>query len=271
MSEKKDVVSIVPLANFDSETESIQLENDLCLRRIDANELKGLIQKAVGYRFPLENALIDVKYVIEKKWQTGEFRLWDESCPYASDIVLALKLLKAGDVNTPTAFLLDLLGKSYSVSNTSPRVSLGNPYFLKQKEVSNFKRLWQNLQSVEKEKPHLEFPLFQFIRAFEENSPENIITDFVTAFESLVFHRGEKTPKPYGRTIGIAIGMLLGRNEKERTEIEKELEDAYSMRNAIVHGHLRKKLRKYDDRSGTQLLFKVEDYLRRSLRRFLEE
>lgn len=124
---------------------------------------------------------------------------------------------------------------------------------------------------MEEKKSYLSFPLDQFTKAFEENYPEDIIVDFMTAFESLVFHRVKETTKPYGRVIGIAIGMLLGKNEKERTEIEKNLEAAYEMRNAVVHGHLRKKLRKYDDEHGTQLLFKVENYLRCSLRRFLEE
>lgn len=129
MSENKEPISIVPSANFDSEAVSIQLDNSLCLRRIHSNELKRLIQKAVGYRFPLENALMNTKYAIEKKFQLGERIMWTEGSPYVHHVVLALRLLKAGDIGSETAFLLDLKSGSYAVSNTSPLIHVGRLIF----------------------------------------------------------------------------------------------------------------------------------------------
>jgi hypothetical protein len=273
LSEKKGFVSIVPLANFDSDVDLIRLDDNLCLRRINRSELEKLIKRASGYEDTLMTALLDVEYVIEKKMATvRKFGQWHEGSSYVRDIILALRIFKEGDVNTPTAFLLESTGKSYVVSNTSPLPRFfENPYFLKQKEINKFVELWKRLQSVEKEKPHLKFPLTQFTKAFEENFPEDVMVDFTTAFESLVFYGVKEPPRPYGKATGIAIGMLLGKNLKERTEIEKNLKKAYEVRNAVVHGHLRKRLHKYDYERGTQLILKVEDYLRRSLRTFLEE
>lgn len=265
--------SIVPLVNFSSDVDSVQLSKSLSLRRVDSGELEGLMELTPDYD-SLKGALLDVEYVIEKKLTIERHELsmrdWSEESRHVQDIVLALRLLGAGDVEALTAFKLDA-GGSYAISKISPTVQEGPSYFLKRKETDVFVKLWKKLQSVDEEKPYLRFPLDQFSRAFEENFSEAMIIDFMTAFELLVFYGVEKPPRPYGEAIGIAIGMLLGKNQKERIEIEKNLKKAYEMRNSIVHGHLRKRLQKYDDKRGTQLLFKMEDYLRRALKRFLEE
>jgi hypothetical protein len=65
--------------------------------------------------------------------------------------------------------------------------------------------------------------------------------------------------------------MLLGKNEKERTEIERNLKQAYEIRDKLAHGHLRKKLHKYKYADIGKVEFKVDEYLRRTLIRFLEE
>jgi hypothetical protein len=96
--------------------------------------------------------------------------------------------------------------------------------------------------------------------------------DYMTAFESIVFGRGNRAPFPYGRAIGIAIGMLIGENEKERTKIEDVLNKAYEMRNTIAHGHLRRgQIEPYADPKTSDLFTSIENYLRRSLQRLLEE
>ena len=272
MSRSKKAVSIIPLTNFESEVDLVKLDSTLNIRRIDPDERKRLTKLAPGYDFTLEHVLNDVEYVIEKRWKEEKPKVWAEHSRFTTDIVLALRLLKNSSITTPTSFLLHPDGRSYAISEPSPRVNLEmDRYFLEEREIDTFIELWKKLQTVEKEKPHLKFPLFQFTKAFEEPNSEYIIVNFMTAFESLVFHRGKEIPKPYGRTIGITIGMLLGKNEKERAEIEKTLKDAYDIRNAIVHGHLRKKLQKYDDTHRTKIIFEAEDYLRRSLRKLLEE
>jgi len=273
MSESKNFVSIVLLNNFDSDMDCIQLNDNLFVRRLDETDRKRLMNLSPVLKndYRLQTVLSETWFVIEKRWQPDEFLSWDECSPYANDVVLALKLLKSGGVNAPTAFLLDSTNKSFGVSNPAPRIDLGESYFLEEQEVSTFVELWKKLRSVKKEKPHLEFPLDQFTKAFEEEHTEYIIVDFMTAFESLVFYGRDKTPRPIGRAIGIEMGKLLGKNKEGRSEIEQDLETAYQLRNAVVHGHLRKRLQKYDAEQGTELIFKVEDYLRFALRKLLEE
>jgi hypothetical protein len=65
-----------------------------------------------------------------------------------------------------------------------------------------------------------------------------MLIDYITTFESIAFRRCRRAPSPYRRAIGIAISMLIGANEKERSEIEKTLEGAYEMRNNLSYGHL---------------------------------
>ena len=49
----------------------------------------------------------------------------------------------------------------------------------------------------------------------------------IAALEPIVSGRVVDAPSPYGRTIGLAIGMLSGKNEAERKQIERKLNDAY--------------------------------------------
>lgn len=79
----------------------------------------------------------------------------------------------------------------------------------------------------------------------------------------------DKTIEPAGKVIGIAIRLLLGNNEKERNEIKKSLIKAYEIRNAKIHGNL-KKLEKYRQ-DVNKVSIDVEDYLRHAPRRFIEE
>lgn len=268
---------IVPLANFFSDEDLIKLDESLCIKRLESNEFEKLMKRTIGYYSVLKTALMDVEYVIEKKLDfvdsgTGSgfsFHLWKEDSPHMKNIVTALRLLIQGNVRTPTAFLLS--SKSFYVSNTTPvTMYFVEPYFLSKEQVDGFLRLWKKLENVKREKPNLQFPINRFSRSFEEEYTENIIVDLMTAFESIVFRKG-KAPRPYGRTIGIAIGMLIGESEKERTKIENDLKDAYDLRNNIVHGHLRKQTDGSIHEIDEESIDTVRDYLRIALKTLLEE
>lgn len=278
MSEKKELVSLVPLSNFNSDVKVIQFKECLCIRQAEEGELDRLLEIAKDYRSMLEQELIDVKYFIEERFlpqpdgNRPSFWGWGEISPNVEDIVLALRLLKEGEIETLTAFLLDPNQESKTITTIAPISHLpSEPYFLKKEEVEDLIGLWRRLQDVESKKAQLSFPLKQFARAFEEAYAEDVIVDLMVAYESLVFRRGTESPRPYGRMIGIAIGMLIGRSEGERAEIEKDLKQAYEYRDKIVHGHLRKKLHDYTIEVEKRIYTKPENYLRRSLRKLIEE
>lgn len=261
--------AIVPLANLDSDVDFISIDDGLCLRRIEGKEIDKLVKRASGYETTLKAALLDTEFVVEKKLTSRrDFSEWTEKSQNVMNIILALRLLKPEGLYAQTAFFISSTNGLYYVTDTSPITSvLLERFFLKQEEVGGFMELWKKLQAIETEKPYLELALKQFSEFFYD-VPEQL-ANYMMAFESLVFGRENPAPKPYGRAIGIAIGMLLGKDEKERTKIEKDLKEAYELRNRIVHGHL--KIQKYHEKHTEKLFDRIADYLRRSLRKFVEE
>lgn len=257
------------MANFDSDVDNISLGADLCLRRIDGDEIEKLVKLAPGYETTLKVALLDVEFVVEKRFaKEGDFIKWTEKSQNVLNIILALRLLKPGELFAPTAFFISSKQKSYGVTNTHPVANaLPKHFLLKKREVVEFVELWKKLKQLENEKPHLIFALKQLSEPFY--IPEEQLANYMMAFESLVFGRSKEASRPYGRTIGIAISMLLGKSEEERTEIENDLAEAYELRNRIVHGHL--KMSKNNEKRMRKLFDRVKDYLRRSLRKFVEE
>jgi hypothetical protein len=276
VTETRQFIAIVPLANFGSKVDLIRLDNTSCLRRIDDGELRKLKERVSVYRPNLENALFNVTYVIEKKLASAKaFRLWNEGSPNVRNIILALRLLNPDAVGTPTSFLLSNDNASFSVNNTSPFPVLAEKeYFLKGEEIACFELLWKKLKQVEKDKPYLTFPLFQFDRAvgaiiYDADSLDSLV-DCLTGLESLVFYKEGRTIEPAGRVIRIVIGMLLANNQSERTRIKETIAKAYEMRNAKVHGNV-EKLEAYDEEDVNETYREVEDYLRHSLKKLVEE
>lgn len=193
-------------------------------------------------------------------------------------VMLSLRLLGIENIWTPFAFTvgttLDSV-ETYNLAQGFYRISIGRysggEYsVLDSDQVDTFKKLWKTLQKVDEDKPYLEYALSQFDRSFDEDSEEIKLIDYITALESIVFGRVKNAPSPFGRVIGIAIGMLTGKTEKQRTEIEQKLNKAYEIRNQVVHGHLHQKIGK-DDKHFSDTVSFVEKCLKKSLIKLLEE
>lgn len=269
---------VVLLNNFDSDVEFLKMDNRTDLRRTSEKELKELKKLALQKFSPIGFFTPKVKYVIETRIREDELSLECmrieefEEWQYIREIILALRLLHEGDMNAICSFWLEgdrISGLSYPEHS---QLLDENPYFLKKEETASFKRLWKAIQKIKDDKAYLTFPTEQFTKAFEKRATGfdgEASVDYAIALESLVFHKEERSIEPAGKVIGIALGMLLGNNEKERMEIKRTLEKAYTIRNALVHGNL-KKIHKHKSDLIT-VSSKIENYLRRTLRRFLEE
>lgn len=272
MSEEiKNVIVIVPILNFDCDEDLIKLENTLSIRRTYSNEIEDMIKQLPNYPM-LRSEIGDTKFVIERKGFSTEIsrEYFSAGTADAKRITSAFRLLNINKVSMPTSFYVSV--DSLYISNPHPkRKALAGEYsILAGGQVEEFKLLWKALKGAEKRKPHLAFALSQFNRSFEDRDEEKFI-DYITAFESIVFGRGTNPPSPYGRAIGIAIGMLIGRNEKERAAIEGKLNSAYEIRNKVVHGHLRQKLDAADDETLWDLLVFTKECLILSLTKLLKE
>lgn len=272
MSKNNNDVSLVPLVNFDSDTEIVRFNDEMILRRIDGAELQRLKKSFPPFQSFLLRALHNVKYVLEMKAEIivegKSIPIFDINIPNVRETILSFRLLKTGDVTASCAFLLkqnQVAGLSESSSSFFPYSK--NPYYLKKEEIPELKRIWEKVKNVKIEKPHLQFPLFRFNKTFE-GKDTNAIVEHIITFESLVFHEEKKSIEPAGNVIGIAIGMLIGKNEQERAIIKKKLIKACKIRNALVHGNL-EKIKKYQN--DFKISIEIEDYLRRALRKLVEE
>lgn len=276
MSKTKGSLAVTPLYNFDSTVESLKFDEMACLRRVSNDELDNIKKSFPNIRGVLQFALSNVRYVLEMgaipPIEDETATLFDHTQPRVDNVILALRLLKPGDVGIPCRFLVDQKWQAYAHSfPTIPLITSPVPYFLKQEEVETLTTIWTELQDIKQTKPHLNFTLFQFTRAFDQKYPEDRIVNYITAFESVVFHNEPKSIEPAGKVIGIAIGMLLGNCQEDRDEIKKVLTKSYAVRNVRVHGNvveLNKLQRKLDINNLTSC---VEDLLRRVLRKLIEE
>lgn len=181
-------------------------------------------------------------------------------------IILALRLLKTGDVKAYNAIRMEpgshmILTTSYSINVISERT-----YFLEKGET----RLVEILKKVQNatSKAYLDFPLRLFMSTYEKDMPVEKIVDYMTVLESLVFFGKDRGIEPAGEVIGIAIGMMLGNDQHERSEMKEILTEAYRVRNARVHGNLTKIPHPQEI---AKLAMKVEDLVRFTLRKFVEE
>ena len=273
MSEHKEHISIVPLNNFDSNVQSLKLDDGICLRRISNDELKKLRETFSGSRSMLMIALTNVNFVLEMNALVSiegkSVILFDHTQPRVQNIILALRLLKPGDVTVSCGFLLDENREASGLAGPSFPIVSQNRYLLEQEDTDRLVELWKKLQTIQKDKPQLHFPLYQFNKAFEEKFGADKIVDYMVVLESIVFYKEKKSIEPAGKVIGIAIGMLLGNNQNERNKIKKTFEKAYEIRNAKVHGNV-EKLKKYQ-KDIERLSVQVEGYLRCALRRLVEE
>ena len=268
--ETNNVVVLVPILNFDCDEDLVKLDHTLSIRRTSPDEIKDMIKQFPNY--PLLSAVGDAKYVIEKEGISTEIRkeYFSERTADAEKTTLAFRLLSIDKTWMPTAFYVS--ADSLYVSNPfTNRITVDDVCsILHREQIEEFQTIWNALNIADKKKPYLVFALSQFTRSFEDSTEEQFV-DYITAFESIVFGRGTNAPSPYGRAIGIAVGMLIGKKEKERKSIEQRLNEAYEIRNKVVHGHLHHKLGDPDDEKLLKLATFTKDCLVKCLKKLLTE
>lgn len=110
------------------------------------------------------------------------------------------------------------------------------PYSVRIDEIEGIKRLACRINKIDfNKRKSLRITCERFSRSFVEHREDEKIIDFMIAFESL-FLKGKTVPSNTGQFIGLGCSMLLGKNDKEREEINEFLVEAYKIRNKIVHG-----------------------------------
>ena len=183
------------------------------------------------------------------------------------DVILALRLLKRDEVKVSTMFMQN--GLDIRTMFNPIGLAHRTRYFLKSEDIQSLKTLWNRMQKSS-EKPHLDFPIRNFMSSYDKLSYVDKIVDFMIAFESLIFYEERQALEPAGKIMGIGIGFMLGKNQKERDRIKTALTEAYTVRSDRVHGN-EKQLRRLDRNHIEELAIEIEEYLRCTLRKLIEE
>lgn len=188
-----------------------------------------------------------------------------------SDVVTALRLLKAGYVESNVILLVTTKESkkqpSLRAQRIIPTISLYEPIYLRTDEISSLSRLIKKISNLNFERRKaLGIALRRFENSYYDTEDEDKLLDYVIAFEAL-FTKGEKMGSKRD-VISIACSMLLGKNQRERKKIRETLNNAYIIRNAIVHGaDFREKLKK--GQFLHDFVVEVEAILRQSIKKLI--
>lgn len=204
---------------------------------------------------------------VEERFSIG-FEEHDRARDLLVDLITALKLCHGGRVIAGILISASVKNSEWSFGSTiRTRVSEidffleESKYVLHQSDVPQVNELVKNfskLRDVEK-LDSIDTTLRRFHSAYH-GPIEDRIVDQMIAFESL--YLGD--PQELTYKLALRVAFLLGKRKDQRNGIFRDMKKAYSYRSRIVHGDnppSRNELK--------QIVPKIEDYLRCSIRRFL--
>ena len=248
----------------------IELIDGIIIRRISKEDVK-LLQPRQYFTpyFKLSPGM----FILEKKISTNDkFK----TSKKMFEIILALRLLREGYVSgSGVIYFIETKKGNYRDSSSafseSPRKweQIRNSYL----NFEDFSPLIELIHRIEQakiyERKHVHLAVKRFNRSYERPDIDDKLIDLMIAFE-ILFLKGENVRAPTGVVIGVGCSMLLGKNNKEREEINRVLVKAYSIRNKIVHGGSYKQSIQMDkEYSIYEFVNKVEHYLRESIKKLL--
>jgi hypothetical protein len=267
--EKFPVMAHSPLHNFDSDVDSLELENGLCIRKIISKDKETQLARSV-YDEKLRYGILAPKYIIEFKFETTKIvgpknvsnnpPLNENEHEMINRVLTALRLFKSGRVGihtVETIQVLDLLPiYSHASGNSFNGPSFGNTYFLSRQEIESFKQLWKvvnraNVESLE----CIKISIRRFQYAYERVNLEDKIIDYMIAFEALLFKEGETGELSH--KLSTRVAKLLEETFDERVSTAKKMQVFYKARSQVVHGE---KIRVDANFAQT-----IEEYLRKSI------
>lgn len=251
----------MPLFNFQSDLDKIELGSNLWIREITRNQvesLQGRFTKIIdGFEMSLITHALETEILYEP-------RIVNETHELFRTVVLSLRLFKPGDIYEKVTFFKRKRGHGASVFGwwkLVPYACLSRPYRFADDEVDDFVKFLSRVRSLNiNETPDLKIPLHRFNKSYDDPLEEKFI-DLAIAFESFVRpNRGN-----LGDKVAIGVSMLIGKTPKERKTVRQDIVKAYKVRNEIVHGVVLRV-----DKDKEKLYYRAEDYLRRAILKTLD-
>jgi hypothetical protein len=264
---------VCSLYSLDCDSESVDLVDGIQITRI-SHELTEFLEKNQSNLFWTNPSAAKWMLSIPYSQKANEsiksaLEKWDRIRNSVFDTITALRLCHTGAVTAGTGMPVDL-GPGKNILNFKlviPQAFGLRPettYKLSQYDVQDIKELLKNIQKLEKEGKlnSIDTALKRFNFSYYDEDEDRII-DQMIAFESL--YLGKEQELKYKLALRASF-LLGGANERNRATIFNTMQQAYKIRNNVVHGtglkdHGRNELRK--------TLPQMEEYLRQSIRKFL--
>jgi hypothetical protein len=269
------LIAMSPLHNFTAEDDCIDLDNDLCIRRIAVDEQEQLLNEFKWSSVIPHFEVLGLRHKVELKYQTEKiigdmpnqaFQIVDQTVKETiRKLVTALRLFKPGLIGHNVVRTVSASEEPVPLgitSFTTPyRQFLGDRYSLTKSEANEFKRFWEMMSKIDVNAfPQLSMALSRFNYAYERDKLEDKLIDFMVAFEALFFKEGESGE--FRHKLSVRVSRFLEQDFMQRNLIAEKMKDFYDKRSKVVHGE---KVELKED-----LVRTVESYIRTSIKLFVE-
>jgi Apea-like HEPN len=250
--------AFVPLQNFISRTDFIQLDEDLVVRRLSDDEITRAFTFGVvkANHTPAGETFLSDAYQWALTWQSittiedEDFQTgaWQELLSHAQGspsmsslgerLVAALRVIEDGSmsVGEPVHGLTSVAGPwswreggNYPALHTTASTPM---LILEEASVSSLKQVWRDL-SIKAVEQRLRLALSRFGLSTTRSTVEDALVDLVIAAEAL-FGTGATTEITH--RVSLNAALFVESPELSRSEVRRFFREVYRMRSAIVHG-----------------------------------
>ena len=265
------VTELSPLMNVEIESDQIQVDHNIQVRRLSTDELEGWLNP-VDAGFPFTSSrltfheLLRLKSAIEVIYQKKRYAPSGSTVEAHEKVwrlVTAMRLLT--DASPRVAFVartLSCLARGFGTWE-GPLPLLGPSAKIEKSQESRLVELYRKVESS----PNLtkiKLGLARWNSAGDRLTEEDRLIDYWIALESLFV---PETRQRVTHRTAQRIAAFLGSDGGERGRIYEQMKESYNLRSEIVHGSIRKRERKLP--SG-ELINVTRSYLRQSLLKTLE-
>jgi len=260
--------------NFDSAVEKIVLNNNLkIIKSYPPNDDLKNMDTSI-HMWP--NFIIQKTYNI--KYKTPEYAIINTDYLDITNknfvrALFYLRLLKKSAIFYDNKIISEIFEdgrkkfKSNVIKILVSTANLGEPLLISKTEVLELKNIYKAIKKLNNQNTEKFFlALSRLSFGMESILPRDRVIDYITGLESLYTESNELKFR-----LSIFLASIFGNSLKEKEDIYNSINEFYDLRSCIVHGSYNKKclkLRKnYLNDKYTEIL---EEYLRRSLRSFIE-
>jgi uncharacterized protein YozE (UPF0346 family) len=260
-------VSSAPLYGFDMERESLELSDDMKIKKVkksDVRRIFGVPPSIISTRHDHEIS----NFVIQKEHSVDRFDDSPEPAEEEFDrAILALRLYDSeGDVayssveSRSTSPFHD--ENNRSTTDISVGVT-GKTYELTEEECGEFLDFWETIsEQMSDPEEAYRIALDKFSNAFHREKRNDRLLDCVITLEALYLKGGEEGEMSY--RLSQRGALLLSDSPDRAEEIQDTLKSAYSARSNIVHGG------KVTSAASKSEIIEILDLTRKSLSEFLK-